>query len=288
MGNRFSVSRITATCVAGLVVVGLLLAGASISAQQPGYRAPRSPSGDGKPDLNGIWQALNTANWDLEDHPMAPGPLWQLGALYGVPPGQSVVEGGTIPYRPEALARKKEKFENRLVADVYKPEVGDPELKCYLPGVPRATYMPYPFQIIQTKDFVHIAYTFANAQRIIHMTNHKPSSVDTWMGWSNGRWDDDTLVVDVTGFHPYLWLDRAGNFTGERLHVIERYTRIGPDHLQYEATIEDPTVFTRPWKIQMPLYRIIDKNAQLLEYRCVELSEEALYGLLTKNPKPRP
>ena len=137
MRNRLSVSRIAAIFAAALVT-GLLQTGASISAQQPEYKAPRSPFGDGKPDLNGIWQALNTANWDLEDHPMAPGPFWQLGALYGVPPGQSVIEGGTIPYKPEALARKKEKFDNRLVADVYKPEIGDPELKCYMPGIPRA------------------------------------------------------------------------------------------------------------------------------------------------------
>jgi hypothetical protein len=250
------------------------------------YKAPRSPYRDGKPDLNGVYQAINTANWDLEDHPMAPGAFWQLGALGGVPPGQGVVEGGTIPYQPWAVERKKFNYRNRLIADVYKAEFGDPEVKCYLPGVPRANYMPYPFQIVQAGASIMMTYTFANANRIVNMTGHRGSSVDSWMGWSNGRWEGDTLVVEVEGFNDPVWLDRAGNFASGRLKVTERFTRTGPDHLQYEATLEDPAVYTRPWKISMPLYRLVNQNAQLVEYRCVELTEEALYGHLTKKPKP--
>ena len=282
MRHRSTVSLIAATGVAG-VVAGFLLGEVPAARQSSSDRAPRTAYGDGKPDLSGIWQALNTANWDLEDHNMAPGPFWQLGAIGGVPPGLGVVEGGTIPYQPWAAAKKKEKFESRLVADVYRPEVGDPELKCYLPGVPRANYMPYPFQIVQTPRYVLMVYTYANANRIIHMENHEEPPVGTWMGWSNGRWEGDTLVVDVTGLNGYSWFDRAGNFASENVHVVERYTRIGSDHLEYEATIEDPTVFTRPWKIRMPLYRIVDEdNAQILGYRCLELAEEALYGRLGK------
>lgn len=282
MRNWSNGLRVTAIAVAGLVT-GLLLAGSPADGQGT-YRAPRSPYNDGTPDLTGIWQAVNTANWNLEDHAMSeyhPN-IWKFGALFGVPAGQSFVEGGTIPYTQAALATRKEKYDNRLVTDVYKPEVGDPELKCYLPGVPRANYMPYPFQITQTPRFMHFKYTFANADRIVHMRDHRASSVDTWMGWSNGKWDGDTLVIEVTGFNGYGWLDRAGNFIDAGTKVTERFTRTGPDHMLYEATLEDPQIYTRPWKISMPLYRNVDRNAQVLEYRCVELSEEALYGRLTK------
>jgi hypothetical protein len=214
----------------------------------------------------------------MEYHP----DIWKIGALFGIPAGQSVVDGGTIPYKPEALATKKEKWDKRLVADVYQPEVGDPELKCYLPGTPRANYMPYPFQITQTPRFTHFKYTFANADRIVHMQDHRPSSVDTWMGWSNGKWDGETMVIEVTGFNGYGWLDRSANFISDQTKVTERWTRTGPDHLLYEATLEDPSIYQRPWKISMPMYRVVDRNAQILEYRCVELSEEALYGRLKK------
>lgn len=275
--------RSMATLGIGLVVGAL--SGAPVFAQED-YVAPRSPYDDGTPDLNGIYQAINTANWNLEDHSMSAGAFWQLGALIGVPAGTGVVESGEIPYQPWALERRDWNYRHRLIADVYKPEMGDPELKCYLPGVPRSNYMPYPFQVVQTDRYVLMAYTFANANRIINLDNHRESSVDTWMGWSNGHWEGDTLVVEVTGFNDPVWLDRAGNFASGGLRVTERFTRTGPHHLHYEATLEDPTVFTRPWTISMPLYRLVDPEAQVIEYRCVELTEEALYGRLTKNPKP--
>jgi len=273
------------SCLTAAVVLSVA-SGTPVAGQgTPTYKAPRSPHKDGRPDLNGIYQAINTANWDLEDHPMAPGAFWQLGALGGVPPGQGVVEGGAIPYQPWARERKAFNYRNRLIADVYKTDFGDPELKCYLPGIPRATYMPYPFQIVQAGTSIMMTYTFANANRIVNMTNHRGSAVDSWMGWSNGRWDGDTLVVEVEGFNDPVWLDRAGNFASNRLKVTERFTRTGPDHLRYEATLIDPTVFTRPWTISMPLYRLVNPNGQLVEYRCIELTEEALYGRLTKSPK---
>ena len=238
----------------------------------PGYRAPRAH--DGHPDLNGIWQAVNTANWDIQDHPARPGPVTVLGASFSIPAGAGVVEGSDLPYQPWALEKKKQNADQWLTLD--------PEIKCYMPGVPRATYMPYPFQIVQSRDTILMAYEFASASRIVRMRKTGDAPIDSWMGWSRGRWDGDTLVVDVTGFNDRTWFDRAGNFHSDALHVVERYSRTGPDHLWYEATIEDPKVFTRPWKLSMPLYRRTEKNAQLLEYKCVEFVEELMYGHLRK------
>ena len=239
------------------------------------YRAPRTAYG--KPDLNGVWQALNTANWNIQDHAAEAGPVTALGAAFSIPGGQGVVEGNEIPYQPWAAQKKQENAANWMKLD--------PEIKCYMPGVPRATYMPYPFQIIQTADNILIAYEFASTARTIRMNSQAKSPTDSWMGWSRGRWDGETLVVDVTDLNDQTWFDRAGNFHSDALHVVERYTRIRPDVLMYEATIEDPKVFTRPWKMSMPLYRRLEKNAKLVEYKCVEFAEELLYGHLRKQPR---
>jgi hypothetical protein len=256
------------------VALGAALSLAVIPAagQAPAYKAPRTA--DGKPDLSGIWQALNEASWDIEGHAAAPGPVIAFGAAGAVPPGMGIVEGGPIPYQPAAATKKKENFENRLTLD--------PEIKCYLPGVPRANYMPYPFQIIQTPKYIMMVYTFARAVRTIYMDEQTEAPADSWMGWSNGRWDGEALVVDTTGFNDRTWFDRAGNFHSDALHVVERFSAASPDHLLYEATIEDPKVFTRPWKISMPLYRRVEKNAQIMESRCVEFVEELIYGHLRK------
>ena len=253
------------------IATGFVLAVATAAGQAPAYRAPRT--GDGKPNFNGIWQALNTAHWDIEAHSAAPGPISILGASYAVPGGLGVVDG-EIPYRPEALAKRKENFTNRMKLD--------PEIKCYLPGVPRATYMPYPFQILQSQKHVMIVHEFAGAVRTIYMDNHVEAPADSWMGWSNGRWEGETLVVDTKGFNGQTWLDRAGNFHSDSLHVVERFSARSADTLWYEATLDDPKVFTRPWKISMPLYRRVEKNAQLMEYRCVEFAEDVIYGHLRK------
>jgi len=253
-------------------VLSLFATGAA--GQTSTYKAPRSA--DGKPNLNGIWQALNEASWDVEGHAAAPGIVTALGAAAAVPPGMGVVEGGPIPYQPAAAAKKKENFEKRLTLD--------PEIKCYLPGVPRATYMPFPFQIIQTQKYIMMVHTFARAVRTIYMDDHKEAPADSWMGWSNGHWEGETLVVDTTGFNDQTWFDRAGNFHSDALHVVERFTATGPDHLLYEATIEDPKVFTRPWKMSMPIYRRVDKSAQIMDFRCVEFVEDLIYGHLRKQP----
>jgi hypothetical protein len=241
------------------------------------YRAPRTA--DGTPDLNGIWQAMNTAHWDLQEHDQRQGPLWPLGAAFSVPAGAGVVVGNEIPYQPAALAKKREHAAQWLTLD--------PEIKCYLPGIPRATYMPYPFQIVQTPAHVVFAYAFANASRIVYMNVDVEAQIDTWMGYGSGRWDGETLVIDSKGFNDQTWFDRAGNYHSDALHVTERYTAISPDALQYEATIEDPKVFTRPWQIRMPLYRRLDQPARLVKYNCVEFAEDVIYGHLRKPPKTK-
>jgi hypothetical protein len=266
----------------------LMLAAVPALAQQlPPYRAPRFP-GTQNPNLNGIWQAVNSANWDLEAHAAAPSPFPALlGAIGAEPAGQGVVEGGAIPYQPWAAAKKKENFDKRLTRPTTHDlniTTGDPEAKCYLPGVPRATYIGLPFQIIQTAKQVLISYEFASATRMVYMDRKPEPPADSWMGWSIGRWEGDTLVIDVTALDDKTWFDRAGNFHSDKLHVVERYTPVSPYHLMYEATIEDPKVFTRPWKIRMPLYRRIESNSQTLEFKCVEFAEEFLYGHLVDKP----
>ena len=273
MRNRWRGAIITAA--AGTIVAVVLLALTSAAASPPEYKAPRTP--DGNPDLNGIWQALGTAHWDIEGHAARPGPIVALGAVGAIPAGLGIVEGGEIPYQPWALEKKKENFENWLTLD--------PVVKCYLPGVPRTTYLPFPFQIVQTAEHILIAYEFASATRVIYMNRPDfESPIDTWMGHSRGHWEGETLVVDVTSQVPDTWFDSSGNFHSEALHVVERYTPMSPNALLYEAAIEDPKVFTRPWKIKMPLYRRLEENVQLLEFKCVEFVEELMYGRFRKKP----
>lgn len=269
----------TRTMVTAAVALALCVA-----AMAGTFTAPADPDGgiprmaDGRVNLSGIWQANTTANWDLLTHRASQGPVTALGAAFSVPGGVGVVEGDEIPYTPEARARKQQLGAAWLTSD--------PEIRCFLPGVPRATYMPYPFQIVQgasTGDIL-MTYEFAAASRIVRMSDPGASPVDSWMGWSRGRWDGDTLVVDVSGFNGEAWFDRAGNFQTPSLHVVERYTPRGRDVLDYEATIEDPAIYTRPWKIRLPLYRRLDANAQLVEYKCVEFVEELMYGHLVKKP----
>jgi hypothetical protein len=284
-----TVIRLLVTAAASAVIAVVLVGSRPLAGQAPAaYRAPRSA--DGHPDLNGIWQALNEANYDIQMHmarsamQLRPGPYGPLpaasvlafGAVGSVPPGMGVVEGDTLPYLPAALAKKKENQENWVTSD--------PEVKCYLPGVPRATYMPYPFQIFQSSKAIFIAYEYAGAVRNIYLKDPGPAPVDSWMGQSVAKWEGDTLVIDVTGFNDQSWFDRAGNFHSDKLHVVERYTRTGPDVISYEATIEDPKTFSRPWKMSMPIYRRLEKNAQLMDFKCVEFVEELMYGAFRKKP----
>lgn len=249
----------------------LAVSGAAIQAQD--YRAPRTS--DGEPDLNGIWQALTTAHWDIEAHAARSGPIVELGALGAVPGGLGIVEGGEIPYTAAARAKQQENL-----AQWWKL---DPAIKCFMPGIPRANYMPFPFQIIQTPENVIFAYEFASASRIVYMNRPDfDSPGDNWMGHSRGHWEGETLVIDVSAQVGDTWLDSSGNHHSEEIHVFERYTATGPDHLHYEATITDPKTYTRPWKVSFPLYRRIEENMQLLDFKCVVFAEELMYGHLSK------
>jgi hypothetical protein len=247
--------------VAAAVVAGLACR-APAGPAETNSPSSLSRTAEGRPDLTGIWQAVNTAAWDIQDHI----------AQKGVPAGQGVVENNDIPYQPWALAKKQENFKNRLTADPV-------EAKCFLPGVPRVTYMPYPFQIIQTAKHIAMLYEYAETNRTIYTdgSQHLPGAIDSfWMGDSRGRWEGETLVVDTIHLSDQTWLDRAGNFHSEALHLVERYTLMGPDHINYEVTIEDPKVFTRPWKMSMPLYRRKEPNVRLLEYPCFSFLQQEL------------
>ena len=254
------------TLCANMLVVAVV-ASTLDAAQGPASRAySPAKTSFGQPDLQGMWQVVNTAAWDIQDHrgERFPG----LPTRFGIPAGEGVVEGNEIPYQPWAVEQKRKNYENRVDAD--------PEAHCYMPGVPRITYMPHPFQIFQFPDRVVILYEYLHVTREIFTdgSRHPQIPVEFWMGDSRGRWEGNTLVVDVRLFTDQTWFDRAGNFHSENLHVTERYTPTGPDHLQYEVTIEDPKVFTRPWKMQMPVYRLQESNSQLLEYECYAYARE--------------
>lgn len=268
----------------------LLLAGAGVARAADPYEPPRIANG--KPDFNGVWQVLNTANDNLEPHaaqaalalregPVVPVPAKEvvaLGAVGAVPAGLGVVQGGTIPYKRQALARRDENRANWLQSD--------PEIKCYLPGIPRATYMGFGFQILQNSDNLMFSYEYAGAVRNVHLSDPGPAPIDSWMGQSWQRWEGDTLVIETTGFNGQTWLDRAGNYHSDQLKVTERFTRTSDHTMNYEATLEDPTVYTRPWTIRMPIYRRVPPDDRLLQFNCVEFVEELLYGHLRKEPLP--
>jgi len=279
--------RSFATCLAALLVCALAFPWPAV-AEESAWVAPRGPGG--KPDLNGTWQAWNRANFDLEHHPakaamafregpVRPVPAKEvvaLGAVGAVPAGIGVVVGEEIPYQPWARKQKVENQANWLTRD--------PEIKCYLPGIPRATYMPYPFQILHNEDALFFAYEYAGAVRNIHLEDPGPAPIDSWMGQSVGSWDGDTLVVETTGQNDQTWLDRAGNFHSEGLRVVERFTPTSPHTMAYEATLHDEKVFTRPWSLRMTLYRLVGDDAQLQQLNCVEFVEELMYGHLRKEP----
>ncbi len=258
------------------------------------YKAPRL-AGTDKPDLNGVWQVLNTANYNIEAHPAAaamqlrdgpyvPVPAAEvvaLGAVGAVPAGVGIVQGdGKIPYTEDALKLRDENKKDWINRD--------PEIKCYLPGVPRANYMPMPFQVFQSDKAFFIAYEYAGAVRNVFLEDPGEAPIDSWMGQSYGKWDGDTFVVEVTGLLSDTWLDRAGNHHGSTTKVTERWTRTSDYTMRYEATIEDPETYTKPWKIAFNLYKKVGEDAQLQQFKCVEFVEELMYGHLRKNPLPGP
>lgn len=269
-------------------------ASAAPSSSAGAWKAKRGPDGV-HPDLNGVWQVLNTANYNIEAHPaqsalqLRPGPyvpvpdasVVALGAIGAVPAGIGIVQGdGKIPYTADALALRDE---NRA-----KAVENDPEVKCYLPGIPRANYMDKPFQIFHSDKAVFFAYEYAGAVRNVFLADPGEAPVDSWMGQSYGKWDGDTFVVEVTGLLPDTWLDRSGNLHGSTTKVVERWTPTSDHTMRYEAEITDEEVYTKPWKIAFNLYKKVGEDAQLQQFKCVEFVEELMYGHLRKNPLPGP
>src|SRR5437868_7222991 len=239
MRNRFIGATVTAAAILWTASVG--------QSQQPAQQPQRPARISGHPNFNGIWQALNTAFWNLEGHSVEglSKDFWKLGAIAAIPAGPSVLRGGgTIPYLPEAL---KQRDENRS-----KWPEADPEAKCYMLGVPRVTYQNRPFQIFQGDGDLLMVYSFAATNRVIYMKDHSDLPVDSWMGKSNGAWEGDVLVVTTKWQNGQSWLDRAGNHASNKLTVTERFTLSDASHIAYEATLDDPNTYTRPWTIAMP------------------------------------
>ena len=275
--------NLTKTTIRGLSAIFLIAFSAIATAEIPRLD-------NGQPDLNGVWQVMSRANYDLLAHParaamaMQPGPFGPvpaeevvaLGAVGAVPAGVSVVEGNEIPYLPGKEALRAENKADWLRRD--------PEIKCYMPGVPRATYLPFPFQIFHSDQALFIAYEFAGAARNLFLEDPGEAPVDSWMGQSHAWWEEDTLVVKVTGQNDRTWFDRTGHYHTEALVVTERYTLVNEHVIEYSATIEDPNVYSRPWTISMPIYKRAGIDAQLLQFKCVEFVEELLYGELRKEP----
>ncbi len=250
-------------------IAAIALSIAFITAPQatPAPRQQTLPRGaDGKPNLQGIWQASGSAAADLQDH----------AASLNMPAGRSVVTSGQIPYQPWAAKQRAENFQNRQTAD--------PLSKCYLPGVPRVMYLDFPFQIFQTPTAIAMAFEWELDYRLIHTDGSPhPADADFWMGDSRGHWEGDTLVVDVSNINDKTWFDMAGDFHSNALHVVERYRMTGPDTIQYEATVEDPKVFTKPWTIDIALQRRTDRE-RLFEYVCQAEVEET-NGAFTREPR---
>jgi len=280
--------------LAAAAAIALATTGAGAAQAQ---RAPKAMAKiGGKPNLNGIWQVMSGANWNLEPHEAAEAPQApeKVGAIGAILPGLGVTDG-PIPYKPEAVAKRDElrKGVNTV----------DPEAACYLPGIPRATYIEQPFQIIQsgTGDIL-IAYQYASANRVIRMQPVEVPPIDTWMGTSYGSWEGDTLKVVTLAQSPgevilpmgkteqgVTWLDRSGNYLTNTATVTERFRPDGPDRIQYEVTVDDPTIYSKPWKISMPIYRRVEPKVEILDFRCVPFADKLLYGdlLADKDKYPK-
>jgi hypothetical protein len=244
----------------GRLGAALVLALCAVVPAQGADKIPRLPSG--RPDFSGIWQTTSPADYDLEPH----------AARRDAPPGRGVVEGAAIPYLPEALAQRQRNFERRQALD--------PHLKCWVLGVPRSVYYPEPFQIFQRDRDLTLLHQFGHQVRTIHTNGSlHPLEADQefWLGDSRGHWEGDTLIVDVTDFNDETWLDRAGNFHSNKLHVIERWRYLDANTIEYRATLEDPEVYSRPWNIAVTLFRDRDQNAQLIEDYCYTLEYEQYY-----------
>lgn len=261
--------------------LGAVLAAALIPAAGA-QELKRQETIGGHPNFNGVWQALNSAYWNLEAHNAeALDQFWPMGAIAAIPAGKSVIKGGgTIPYLPKSLEQRNKNRANWPASD--------PEAKCWMLGVPRVTYHDMPFQIFQGNGDMLMVYPFAATNRIIYMNDPSEAAVDTYMGKSSGAWDGNTLVVTTIDQNDKTWLDRAGNFHSNQLKVTERFTLLDANHIWYEATLDDAMTYSKPWTIEMPLYRLIEKDVQLLEHKCVPFADKLLYSDLMHLEQPKP
>lgn len=227
---------------------------------------------DGKtPDFRGIWQVRDTAYVNIEGHRGEKG-IAAARSLVVDPPN------GKIPYKPEALARRQENYKNRATAD--------PSLKCYQAGVPRATYLPTPLQILQSPGNFAIVYEENHAFRVFHPdTRPHFDATDWWMGDTRYRWEGDTLVASVVALTDQLWLDQAGNYHSTEFRVVERYRMTGADTLEYEARIEDPVVYSRPWTLRTVLYRNKQPGARIIEDECLEDANGVRHHISPYDPR---
>ncbi len=261
-------------------MMGMMLAAALVPAAWG--QAARPATVAGHPNFNGIWRAMNTANWNVEAHGNeAIDRAWQLGAIAAVPAGKSVIKGdGKIPYLPKAL---EQRAKNRAAG-----AAEDPEAKCYMLGVPRSMYHDLPFQFLQGNGDYFVSQPFAATNRVIYMGTIEELPVESWMGQSKGKWEGNTLVVVTKDQNEKTWFDRSGNFHSDDLLVTERFTLMDSTHMRYEATMEDPLTFARPWTIEMILYRLIEPDAQILEHKCVPFADKLLYSDLMGLTPPKP
>ena len=227
-----------------IIATAFLCVGSTAWAQK--YTAPRAAGDSSHPDISGIWQAKAAVGDDIE---------------------KSIVDppNKKIPYLPAAAAKAKQNAANKAKLD--------PIGKCYNPGLPRMIYMNYPIQIFQTPKYIPIVSEYSHTYGIIYMDGSPHVDyIPFWLGDSRGHWDGDTLVVDALSFNDQTWLDKAGNFHSDQLHLVERFTRTAADTLTFEATISDPKVFSKDWKISVPLTLDKKPNARLMEYECQELA----------------
>ena len=264
--------------VTGSTLLTVSLAGSADAPHKAVSAAGAIPRVNGHPNFSGVWQVLNTANWDIEPHlaraalELRPGPvvpvpaksIVALGAVGSVPAGMGVVVGGHIPYTAEALAKKQENQLHYLERD--------PEVKCDLPGIPRANYMPFPFQIVQSGKSMLFSYEYDGAVRDILFDDPGPAPIDSWMGQSVGKWDGDTLVVDSAGFNDKAWLDSGGHPHSDALHVTERFHRRDFGHIDFQVTIDDPKAYTKPWTAAYEIRLLAD--TELMEYVCGENNKD--------------
>ncbi|HXX44419.1 MAG TPA: hypothetical protein VEJ38_06800 [Candidatus Acidoferrales bacterium] len=250
-----------------VMMAALILAIGGVSARgrnSGSYSPPKLP--DGTPDFRGIWQAQTSAYVNIEG---------------GAGAGKSVVvdpADGKIPYLPDALKQRAKNYQNRATAD--------PAENCFQAGVPRTMLLARPFQIAQSVGHLAIVYTDDHAYRIVlpSLIPHD-DGIDFFMGDSRGHWERNTLVVDVTDLGDQTWLDAAGNYHSDQLHVVERYTMLGPDTMKYEATMDDSMVYARPWTIRVLLYRDKAPGARIEEDECIDGEDGVWHHVSPTDPR---